>query len=151
MLKILTGLILSAICFSSYASVSPSEAMQVYKNIIKKNGLTNYPEKVVFLKRVGANAATTGRVLVITTGLLKMVNKDELAWTLGHELGHKHQFILSSSKSQELGSDEYGMVYSKKAGYDACKGAKIHLKLNDEASETRPSSRERYNRIKCSR
>jgi heat shock protein HtpX len=83
---------------------TPGQAPELYgivQNLAAKAGLPT--PKVYIIPQESPNAFATGRnaehaVVAVTEGLLKIMNKDELAGVLGHELSHvKNRDILIGS------------------------------------------------------
>ena len=77
--------------------------------------------------------------IFVTKGLLEMVqNEDQLAYILGHELGHLRQdFLLgehSNSKMEEIISDFNSLEMMVKAGYDINQARLLvsHIFTNEE-------------------
>ncbi|MDR1658028.1 MAG: zinc metalloprotease HtpX [Deltaproteobacteria bacterium] len=84
--------------------VGPADAPDLYKLVEHLAGRAGLPTpKVAIVDDPAPNAFATGRnpqnaVVAVTTGLLKLVNREELAGVLGHELAHvKHRDILIGS------------------------------------------------------
>ena len=77
------------------------ELYDIVQNLASKAGLPI--PKVYIIPEESPNAFATGRnpehaVVAVTEGLLKIMNRDELAGVLGHELGHvKNRDILIGS------------------------------------------------------
>ncbi len=74
--------------------------------------------------------------IFVTKGLLEMVeNEDQLAYILGHELGHLRQDFLhhhdnrSNSKMEEITSDLNSFEMMTKARYDINEGRKIAARI----------------------
>jgi heat shock protein HtpX len=84
--------------------VGPQEAPQLYQLVEHLAQRANLPTpKVAIVSDSAPNAFATGRnpanaVVAVTTGLLNILNREELAGVLGHELAHvKHRDILIGS------------------------------------------------------
>ena len=79
--------------------------------------------------------------IFVTKGLLKLVeNEDQLAFILGHELGHHRQDFLSdddhsNSKMEELTSDLNSLDMMAKAGYNINEARKLasHIFSNESS------------------
>ena len=83
---------------------TPGQAPELYGLIQDLAGKAGLPTpKVYIIPQESPNAFATGRnpenaVVAVTEGLLKIMNRDELAGVLGHELAHvKHRDILIGS------------------------------------------------------
>jgi heat shock protein HtpX len=104
-----------ALMSSGAIRISESENAQVYwrvapvvRQLCQKMGL---PEpKLWVIPEQAPNAFATGRnpshsSVAVTAGLLEMMNDDELAGVIAHELGHiKHRDILISSIAATIGA-----------------------------------------------
>ncbi len=84
--------------------VTPGQAPEIYsivQDLARKADLP--PPKVYIIPQESPNAFATGRnpehaVVAVTEGLLKLMDREELAGVLGHELGHvKNRDILIGS------------------------------------------------------
>jgi heat shock protein HtpX len=91
--------------------VGPAEAPDLYalvEHLANRAGLPT--PKVAIVNDQAPNAFATGRnpknaVVAVTTGLLNLVNREELAGVLGHELAHvKHRDILIGSVAAVMAS-----------------------------------------------
>lgn len=81
--------------------VTPSQAPELYNMVEELAGRASLPmPKVYVIPQESPNAFATGRnpenaVVAVTNGLLKLMNRDELAGVIAHELGHvKNRDIL---------------------------------------------------------
>ena len=91
--------------FESEARNSNKENIHIYKNIIKDLSIkNNMPEPALYIiEDASPNAFATGRnenhaAVAVTTGLLSMMNTEELRGVLAHELSHiKNKDILIMS------------------------------------------------------
>ena len=83
------------------AAEQETELYDIVRNLAAKAGLPT--PKVYIIPQESPNAFATGRspehaVVAVTEGLLKIMNRDELAGVLGHELSHvKNRDILIGS------------------------------------------------------
>jgi heat shock protein HtpX len=84
--------------------VSPAEAPELH-NLVEELAVTaRLPKpRVAIIDSPSPNAFATGRdahhaVVAVTTGILGILSRDELAGVLGHELGHvrNHDILISS-------------------------------------------------------
>ena len=83
------------------------------------------------------NAHVSGETIIITTGLLRFVERDdELAVVIGHELAHR---ILghrrSRRRSRERAADYIGVYLAARAGYDPAAAADFVRRLAAEHPE----------------
>lgn len=91
--------------------VSEQQAPELY-NIVKETaGKAKMPmPKVYILPNKTPNAFATGRnedhaAVAVTSGILKILNRDELEGVIGHELSHiKHNDILISTMAATIAS-----------------------------------------------
>lgn len=94
------------------------------------------------------NAYNNGETIVVMQGLMSRVNTNEMAFVLGHELGHSHG--NGSGWSGEYGADRYGVRLATSKGYNACAAAKSFFKkLPDVASSDHPSPSDRIKHLGC--
>jgi heat shock protein HtpX len=91
--------------------VGPEQAPELYNLVEHLANRANLPTpRVAIVDDPTPNAFATGRnpshaVVAVTTGLLNMMNREELAGVLGHELTHvKHRDILISSVAAIMAS-----------------------------------------------
>lgn len=86
------------------------------------------------------NAFTTGKGIYVTYVLDAVLNDDEKALVIGHEIAHGilhhtdiafDMFVTSWSNENELMADNLGAVWAHKAGYDVCKGREVFKKFYD--------------------
>ena len=84
--------------------VTPEEAPQLHSIVDELAYRAQLPKpRVAVVESVSPNAFATGRdkdhaVVAVTTGILRILNRDELMAVLGHELGHvkNHDILISS-------------------------------------------------------
>lgn len=123
MRNILIGILLLALCGSAQATISSSNAEQVFNRLWSKTGSSKSKPEIVFTNDSGIRAETNGHRIYISKGMLKFIkNSNEAAMVIGHEIGHKilgHVYIVSNS---EVAADIYGASLSAKAGYSVCSG-----------------------------
>lgn len=91
--------------------VGPQEAPELYNIVSHLANNASLPmPKVAIVNDPSPNAFATGRnpehaVVAVTTGLLNIMNREELAGVLSHELAHvKHRDILIGSVAAVLAS-----------------------------------------------
>jgi heat shock protein HtpX len=91
--------------------VGPEQAPDLYKLVDQLASRAGLPTpRVAIVNDPAPNAFATGRnpshaVVAVTTGLLNMMNEEELAGVLGHELTHvKHRDILIGSVAAVMAS-----------------------------------------------
>jgi heat shock protein HtpX len=89
--------------------VSESEAPDLYAIVATLSQRASIPmPKVYIIENNSPNAFATGRnpehaVVAVTTGILRILNREELEGVLGHELSHvKHRDILISTIAATL-------------------------------------------------
>src|ERR687887_1226610 len=84
--------------------VSPEEAPELHQLVDELATYARLPKpRVAIIDTPSPNAFATGRdanhaVVAVTTGILGILNRDELAGVLAHELGHvrNHDILISS-------------------------------------------------------
>ena len=83
----------------------------------------------------------TGYSIEINTGLIRAMNIDELAFVVGHEIGHTYV-----GESEDM-ADIVGARLMKKAGYNICQGRFFFKKLyklnGNQGGENDPHSSNR--------
>lgn len=131
------------------ASVTFVEAQIVFTKLIISGHITKAP---VLLyennEEMNAYCNVQGRIIVIYEGMLRACeNVDELAWVLGHELGHWIRRDRQSCHENEYKADKWGSRLAEGAGYNQRRGCKIVLKFGP-GGNTHPDSRYRYKNIK---
>ncbi len=89
--------------------VSPSEAPELYQMVGDLANKAGMPmPKVYIMENDTPNAFATGRnpehaAVAVTTGLMRILSKDELRGVIGHELSHiRHRDILVSTIAATL-------------------------------------------------
>ena len=97
--------------------VSENEAPHLYSIVYNLSQKASIPmPKVYIIENDSPNAFATGRnpsngVVAVTTGILRILSKDELEGVIAHEISHiKHRDILiqTISRSREYLADEGG-------------------------------------------
>jgi heat shock protein HtpX len=92
--------------------VSPEEAPELHQLVEELATYARLPKpRVAIIDNPSPNAFATGRdanhaVIAVTTGILGILNRDELAGVLAHELGHvrNHDILLSSIAATVAGA-----------------------------------------------
>lgn len=140
--------ILICMCLSECASASVTEkdVREVYKKILDNN-LIIFRPPLYIEDNDDINAYTDGKEIVIYTGLMKAVNKQQLALVIGHELAHYKLWHNGSNWHNEFEADEYGAIFAKTAGFDVCKGRTLFKLFKSGFSLTHPPSMSRYVRV----
>jgi len=89
--------------------VSESEAPELYATVASLAQKASIPmPKIFIMENESPNAFATGRnpehgVVAVTTGILRILNRDELEGVLAHELSHiRHRDILIQSVAATL-------------------------------------------------
>lgn len=117
------------------------QAGEVYDQLKMANGLFGAPP-VRVLNEPGLNAYSNSFETAITKELLAISTVDELALVLGHELSHW------SGTDSETRADKGGFFLAHKAGYNACNGISILLKINSGGDSVHPPSKVRWTLLK---
>ncbi len=93
-----------ALKMSGARPVDPTEAPELHRLVEWLAGRANLPKPAVYIiEEETPNAFATGRspskgAVAVTTGLMRLLNRDELAGVIAHELAHiKHRDTLISS------------------------------------------------------
>jgi heat shock protein HtpX len=92
--------------------VSTQEAPELHQLVQELATYARLPKpRVAIIDSPSPNAFATGRdanhaVVAVTTGIVGMLNRDELAGVLGHELGHvrNHDILISSIAATVAGA-----------------------------------------------
>ena len=113
------------------------ETTQVYSQLIRANNLYKPPSlyrvEDLYGNRFNAASDLANYRIIITNELIKKLNKEEIAYTLAHELGHFYLTHKVSTFANEYEADRLSIIYTKKAGYDGCKGIKwLHKSKGDD-------------------
>ncbi len=93
-----------ALSMSRAKEISPSEAPDLHQMVETLSTKANLPKpRVYIMNQDTPNAFATGRnpdhaAVAVTTGIMRILNRDELEGVIAHELGHiKNRDILISS------------------------------------------------------
>jgi heat shock protein HtpX len=99
--------------------VSPEEAPELHSIVDELAYRAGLPKpRVAIVDSMSPNAFATGRdadhaVVAATTGILRILNRDELMAVLGHELGHvRNHDILLTSVASAIGSAITWIAYT---------------------------------------
>src|SRR6266571_4908652 len=92
--------------------VTPEQAPELHQLVQELSIYARLPmPRVAIIDNPSPNAFATGRdanhaVVAVTTGILGILNRDELAGVLGHELGHvrNHDILISSIAATVAGA-----------------------------------------------
>ncbi len=92
--------------------VSPEEAPELHRLVAELATYARLPmPRVAIIDSPSPNAFATGRdanhaVVAVTTGIMGILNRDELAGVLAHELGHvrNHDILISSVAATVAGA-----------------------------------------------
>jgi heat shock protein HtpX len=92
--------------------VTPEEAPELHQLVQELATYARLPKpRVAIIDNPSPNAFATGRnadhaVVAVTTGILGILSRDELAGVLGHELGHvrNHDILISSIAATVAGA-----------------------------------------------
>jgi heat shock protein HtpX len=92
--------------------VTPEQAPELHQLVAELAAYARLPKpRVAIIDSPSPNAFATGRdanhaVVAVTTGILGILNRDELAGVLGHELGHvrNHDILISSIAATVAGA-----------------------------------------------
>jgi heat shock protein HtpX len=122
-----------AIRMSGAREVSPQEAPELHQMVEVLSARANLPKpRVYIIDSETPNAFATGRspakgAVAVTTGIARMLNRDELAGVIAHELAHiKHRDTLISSVAATIAGAVsmladmamWGMIFGGLGGND---------------------------------
>lgn len=127
-------------------TITFNQVKEIYKKVAKANGFYIRPW-LTLNSSLDVNASMTIFNIKIYQGSLDLYNEDELACVLGHELSHlqfKHLFGLVRNHEKEFDADKVGAKYAANAGYNVIIGRERFKKDAYAASDTHPSSEDRY-------
>jgi heat shock protein HtpX len=127
-----------ALMMSGAKEVSEAEAPELHRMVESLSQRANLPKPRVFMMDTPMpNAFATGRspekgVVAVTTGIMNILTRDELAGVIAHELAHiKHRDTLISSVAATIGGAitmladmvMWGMIFGGMGGSDEDDGA----------------------------
>lgn len=120
---------------------------KIYKKLLAANNITSnvpiYTVSAGGVPEVCSLACTDDYKtrLTVTYELLKyVINEDELAGVIGHEMAH-------GVYKDEMKADVLGLEYAEKAGYNKCKAAQLMKSYG--ADSNHPSGSKRYKNTGC--
>jgi hypothetical protein len=119
MRKVIYIIMLSVLSFSAFAG--NSRVYTVYQQLIRANGFKPIP-LYIDNSDMSLNASTNHRSITVTSGLINSVTTNELAFVLGHELGHIRY------NNGEKGADIASLSLGRRAGYNTCSGGIKYFK-----------------------
>jgi hypothetical protein len=114
------------------------------------------PGFIEMVDQASINASTNGDTLRISEGLVKVASDDELAFALGHELGHMlrgHTYALLRDRYElEMEADQIGLAMAVAAGYRPEAAIDLLHRIREEqghpfVSSTHPSEMAREQAI----
>jgi Peptidase family M48 len=121
----------------------PSQTLEeIWTNISKVTDVTDRVPPIMMWAEIpsllSVNAFTTGQGIYFTFAADKVLNEDEKALIMGHEIAHVilhhtdnayQMFVDNYSNEDELMADNLGAVWAHKAGYDVCRGRETFKKF----------------------
>ena len=148
-MKFLLGVVLFLVSVSGPAQSSNQDIYRIANQILKANHLSPL-KKLLIINSTEYNAMYVGNnTVVIYTGLLKNIpNKEQLAFVIAHEIGHRDRHDTRSTYKSELAADKLGFKYIQKAGFNMCKGAEFLRNLSGDAN-THPDGKIRFAASGC--
>ncbi len=146
------------------SALAPKPLYDIYMNIVRVTEVSNrvpplrmWADPESFFE---VNAFTTGEDIYFSYAAEAVLNTDEKALIMGHEIAHVilhhtdnafDMFISSSSNENELMADNLGASWAHKAGYDVCKGRKVFMKFylmgGNSLNESHPPNTLRYENL----
>ncbi len=110
-----------ALAMNRARPVSPGEAPELHSVVATLAARAALPKpQVYFIDSPTPNAFATGRdpehaAVAVTTGILQLLNRNELEGVLGHELGHikNHDILISSIAAVMAGAISYLAVMAQ--------------------------------------
>lgn len=123
----------------------------IYTRLILANQISN-PPKLQYSPSLEVNAYynQANHTITINEGILRISTKANVAWVLGHEMGHAFRQDQESHYAAEYASDRIGYNLVVQAGYNGCAAASLTLKFGDYESSDHPSGPARYKALGCS-
>lgn len=131
--------------------MSFDRVQMIYAKVLKANGIRIAPRlKLVDMigdTKINAETGMPWQYIKITREMVARFNDDQIAFVLGHELGHFKRLDMGSNYKNEYGADQWGKKLASAAGYNYCAGA-MWLKRTG-ASDDHPSGIDRLKAIGC--
>ena len=118
-----------------------ARAQMIYNKIIRHTGVRGNIPPLRLSKTRQVNAYVTIFSMYITQGMLDHVKSDsELAYVLGHEMGHSMLYHTSSPQSRkytdsrvhEANADKISVYLLVRSGYDICNLGDVWTRLVDK-------------------
>ncbi len=152
LIRKLIAIALFLTAFATYGSVSVKALKQVYDRELQHTTLLTqlFPADLYVDNDPEINAFTINMFneIIVNTGLLDNArNIHEVAFVVGHELGHKEFYHMGSNHRFEYQADQRGAYLANASGYDVCKGIKWFKGLPNIESNTHPLASDRYRRL----
>lgn len=115
------------------------EVQEVFNNLKKQTGMSDMiPDLRIENDDTIINAYANHSEIVIYSGIIKKVNHiDEIAYVLGHEIGHvmmDHEYLPEGLRDQTIlegNADKYSIYLMMRAGYNVCYAKDLWEKLRD--------------------
>lgn len=127
--------------------MSFDHAKELYRRIVTANGISHAPQ-IVLNPTDEVNASYNGYVVQVNAGMLRFVRNDaQMAFVLGHELGHYVRGHIASTPTNEYEADALGAIYISHLGYSICSGVEVVRRFHSPDSATHPNSESRYHRL----
>ena len=131
--------VLAVLAAPSYLQqgLTAQDAEEVYNNLKGHTGAPEMLPPLVISDSDVINAYASNGSITITMGMLKFLkSKDELAFVIGHEMGHVLLSHLSGqmsddSRIHEANADKFGTFLVLRAGYDVCVGKSVWQRFVD--------------------
>ena len=124
------------------SAAAPEELIVIHHNISNATDVTNRVPPLRMLATIDSvlsvNAFTTGQGIYFTYAADAVLNTDEKALIMGHEIAHvilhhtdaEYDMLVNNTHNEdELMADNLGAVWADKAGYDVCAGREVFKKF----------------------
>lgn len=140
--------ILGLFSFSIHSySLTAQDVGEIYQQLVDKGDIQNAPTiNITSSDSVTAGYRSFDNSIMVTKGSVSIMNRNEMAFVLLHELGH---FTMQTGGTwdSEMDADQWASIKGRKMGFNMCKGVKI-LKIFQQDTE-HPAGAMRYNTVKC--